>query len=429
MDRTPNSSETGAPPDGGNAPGTGDAPPAGALPHPAPRRSCRSVVFDSLVACVTGMFALPMLAGLDSPALLINSLAMVAALLWRRRRPVQVLAAVAALALCQVVFLDPRALPVDVATLVAMYSVVRYGRDMRSSVLAAVVIGTGVGFQLLQLDFSEGAGPALLYVTVCSGVWMAGYAMRARDETLRALEERAALAERDRDHLAQLVAADERAAIARELHDVVAHGLSVMIVQADGAACILDPESEQARGALEVIASTGRDALEDMHLIVGILRGTRTLPDADRRVNTVDEIGTLVERARAGGLRAELHVTGDASGISAAEQLTVYRIVQEALTNVLRHAGASPAVDVRLLYAPDKVTVVVTDDGAGQLATDAGVGVASGGHGLVGMRERVAVHGGTIESGARLGGGWRVSATIPFKGTHPDRVRETQRAR
>lgn len=153
---------------------------------------------------------------------------------------------------------------------------------------------------------------------------------------MASLEERAATLERERDHLARLAAADERAAIARELHDVVAHSLSVMIVQADGAGYTLDPASVHAREALDTIAATGRDALEDMRRVVSVLRGASPGAAAvSRRRVGLAELDRLVERA---GLRVDLDTVGTPAGLSVAEELTAYRIVQESLTNTLRHA-------------------------------------------------------------------------------------------
>jgi signal transduction histidine kinase len=216
---------------------------------------------------------------------------------------------------------------------------------------------------------------ALWYVSIAVATWAAGYTVRTRRLYVASLEERAATAEREREHLARIATAQERATIARELHDVVAHSLAVMVVQADGAAYALDQDTGAARGAIRQVAVTGREALDDMRRLVHVLR--------DGPEGMEDPAG------------------GDD------------RIVQEALTNVLRHAGQAAMATVRLGYQePGALTVEVTDDGAGRLATDRKPD--HGGHGLVGMRERVAVHGGRFEAGPRTGPGWRVRATLPI---------------
>jgi signal transduction histidine kinase len=249
------------------------------------------------------------------------------------------------------------------------------------------------------------------------------YTMRNRRLYVATLEERAATLERERDHLARIAAADERAAIARELHDVVAHSLSVMIVQADGGTYAFDRDPEQARRALSTVAETGRDALEDMRRLVAVLRsdststGSSPEPEDDRRRITLDQLDALAERARSAGLAVRLASNGVRPSLPAAVELTVYRIVQEALTNVLRHAGPGAAVELCLSYGPSEVSLSVVDDGGG-LAGLVPVGAllpSTAGHGLVGMRERISVHGGHFEAGPRPDGGWRVTATVPAR--------------
>jgi signal transduction histidine kinase len=242
---------------------------------------------------------------------------------------------------------------------------------------------------------------------------MGGLTVRTRRLYVAGLEERAATAERERDHLARIAVADERAAIARDLHDVVAHSLAVMIVQADGAGYALDAEPDQAQAAMKQVADTGRDALEDMRRLVGVLRGTGDGPavdDGHRRV-TLDQLGALVERARSAGLPIDLEVSGVRPPLPPGMELTVYRLVQEALTNVLRHAGSGARGRLTVRYSATSLEVEMVDDGGGILA---GQPERPGGHGLVGMRERVAVHGGAFEAGPVLGGGWRVRAAIPL---------------
>jgi signal transduction histidine kinase len=211
--------------------------------------------------------------------------------------------------------------------------------------------------------------------------------------------------------------AQERATIARELHDVVAHSMAVMIVQADGASYALDRDPEQARVAIKQVAATGRDALEDMRRLVGVLRGGTDDEEApDRRRVGLDQLAALTDRARSAGLALSVTEDGDREPLPPALELTVFRVVQEALTNALRHAGPGARVALVLRYRPGLVRVEVTDDGAGALVGVAPSGVRSSGsgHGLVGMRERVAVHGGSFTAGPRLGGGWELTAEVPW---------------
>ena len=340
--------------------------------------------------------------------------AMSAAVFFRRRWPLAVMMVVSACALLHlVIFGAPDPMPFDVAVLVAMYSVVKYAPRLWHAYVAGGITMIGLGIEMVRHWNQAWLQSLVVLIGFCAAVWLGGYVVRTRRIYLAGLEERAATAERERDHLARLAAADERAAIARELHDVVAHSLAVMIVQADGATFTVDNDPVQTRGALETIAATGRDALEDMGRIVAVLRGTSPDGDgSDRRRVTLADVEALMERARSAGLRVAHDVVGTPPTLSPAEELTVYRVLQEALTNSLRHAGPGADVGIEVTYRPDGVVLDVRDDGGGHLSTAEGVG----GHGLIGMRERVAVHGGEFSAGPRLSGGWQVRATIPAAG-------------
>jgi signal transduction histidine kinase len=264
---------------------------------------------------------------------------------------------------------------------------------------------------------------ALLYVAACGGIWLGGYTVRVRRIYVAGLEERAATLERERQHLARIAVADERAAIARELHDVVAHSLAVMIVQADGGRYAFENEPERAREALTTVADTGRAALEDMRRLVGVLRGTGTEPEPDRGWATIEQLDTLVERARSAGLTVEVRTSGVAPPLSAAVELAVHRIVQEALTNVLRHA-AEPRAEVRVDVADGALVVAVINAareagaGAGPRADGATASAVVEGAGMRGMRERAAAVGGKVTAGPDDGGcQWRVRAELPLART------------
>jgi signal transduction histidine kinase len=386
-------------------------------------RRWRSALFDLMVAGSIGLLA--PLGGLRGVGPI--GLGMAAAVLVRRRYPLVVMTAVSALALLQVLLFPPRAdpRPFDIAVLVAMYSVVKYGRRRWHGLLAAVPVVIGAVIEVVRHLPATSAtggmwrawGQSLFFILgFCAAVWLTAFTLRTRRLYVLGLEERAATAEREREHLATIAVAQERATIARELHDVVAHSMAVMIVQADGASYALDQDPEQARIAIKQVAATGRDALEDMRRLVGVLRGAGTDSDAgaaDRRRTGLDQLATLADRARSAGLTVTVSEDERPPSLPAAVELTVFRILQETLTNVLRHAAPGARVQLCLRYRPGVVGVEVTDDGGGRLATEP-VRAPGAGHGLVGMRERVAVHAGTFAAGPKLGGGWSVTAEIPW---------------
>jgi signal transduction histidine kinase len=394
---------------------------------PGARRRHRSAWFDAMISGLVVLLAVvPILGspGLGPPAWI--GLGMAAAVLFRRRYPLPVMAVVSALGLLQVLLFTPAEDPqaYDIAVLIAMYSVVKYGRPLWHAFLAAVPVLIGIVIEVLRhVDRRAAAADPIrvwveasaFLVAICSAVWLTGYVSRTRRNYLIGLEDRAATAERERDHLATIAVAQERANIARDLHDVVAHSMAVMIVQADGARYALGTDVAQSEAAIAQVAATGREALEDMRRLVEVLRGTASSDAAgetDRRRVGLDQLGSLAERARSAGLSVELTEQGAREQVPAAVELTVYRIVQEALTNVLRHAGPTAEVRLGLRYGDGAVHLEVVDDGAGRFVGAPVPG--AGGHGLVGMRERIIVHSGTFEAGPRLGGGWRVCAEVPW---------------
>jgi signal transduction histidine kinase len=389
------------------------------------RKRRRSVLFDVMVAVVIALMSVLFGTPSFGPAPAIG-VAMAVALLVRRRHSLAVMAAVSMLALLQLYFSDhndPR--PFDIAVLIAMYSVVKYSSRLWHGLAAAVPVAAGIVIEIAR--HLQRAGPtaranaawvwteALIFlVAVCVAVWLTAYTVRTRRLYVLGLEERAATAERERDHLATIAVAQERAVIARELHDIVAHSMAVMIVQADGASYVVDRAPEQARKAIRQVSDTGREALQDMRRLVGVLRGAAHEPqdEQDRRRVSLDQLDALVDRARSAGLVITLDEDGQRAGLPAAVELTVFRLVQEALTNVLRHAGTGAQVALRLRYQPGMVHVEVSDNGGRRLVPTPRP--AGGGHGLVGMRERVTIHGGEFSAGPRLGGGWQLSAEIPW---------------
>ncbi|MBZ6477696.1 sensor histidine kinase [Streptomyces griseocarneus] len=247
--------------------------------------------------------------------------------------------------------------------------------------------------------------------------WVMGDSVRTRRAYWAQLEERATRLEKEREQQAQIAVTAERARIARELHDVVAHNVSVMVVQADGAAYVLDSSPEQAKQALATISGTGRQALAEMRRLLGVLRtddaaeGGEYVPQPD-----VEQIGELVEQVRGAGLPVEFRVEGAPRPLPSGVELTAYRIVQEALTNTRKHGGPDVGASVRLTYFDDGLGLLVEDDGRGAQHELYESGGADGmGHGLIGMRERVGMVGGTLDAGPRPGGGFRISVLLPIR--------------
>ncbi|MEU6349016.1 sensor histidine kinase [Streptomyces sp. NPDC047072] len=356
--------------------------------------------------------------------------AMGASLLCRRHRPLTMMGVICGLALAQYLLsVVPHAMLAsvpagyDIAVLIAMVSVVTHARPMWHAYAAgaAVLVGVTAAFggadpfgnrswDADPVEFGAVAG-------LCAALWLTAVVLRTRRLYVASLEARAATAEREREHLVELARAEERAEIARELHDVVAHSLAVMILQADGAGYALKSDPDKASSALKAIGDTGRDALADMNRIVRVLRGSRSSfheeTETGRRRLSLADLETVAERARAAGLDVELSIKGDRSRLSTADAQTVLRVVQESLTNVLRHAGPGAQVGIDLRFGTGRVLLRVLDDGAGRLAHTPAKERVSGGNGLVGMRERVEVSGGRFTAGPRLGAGWQVEAELP----------------
>ncbi|WP_422748053.1 sensor histidine kinase [Micromonospora sp. WMMD1219] len=385
-------------------------------------RPLRGVAFDAAVCGLVVFFVLSgYLAGLTGLAASAVGLAMAAVLFFRRTHPSAVGVLVAALALVQVIA-GWGPLSYDVAVLIALYSVVKYADRLRDGILAGVVAAIGGVLAALQ---SPGTGPwwmgAFFYALIVGAVWLAGLNLRTRRLYVVSLEERAATLEREREAEARAAVAEERTRIARELHDVVAHSMAVMIVQADGVWFTLDRDPATAREAAKVVADTGRAALEEMRRLVGVLREPdrpEPLPAADEpaaepahRRPALVELPALLDRFRAAGLRITCGGAGTPRALPPGLELTVYRVVQESLTNALKHAGVGASVELTLDWAADAVVVRAVDDGGGAPVVRP---APSGGHGLVGMRERVGVYDGSLAAGPTLAGGWRVQARLPL---------------
>ncbi|MFI8824591.1 sensor histidine kinase [Streptomyces sp. NPDC053431] len=343
----------------------------------------------------------------------------------RRRMPEKMLVLAVALGLAQLAFgLVP--FMADFAMLVIIYTVAAHDGPRWASRLALAGGLTAATLSQLRWPMSETeSSAARVFFTVIMTVpfalaWVLGDSLRTRRAYFAQLEERASRLEKEREAQAKVAVAAERARIARELHDVVAHNVSVMVVQADGAAYVMDTSPETARQALETIAGTGRQALAEMRRLLGILR-TGEHQEAGEYVPQpdVEQIEDLVEQVRGAGLAVDFKIEGTPRPLPSGVELTAYRIVQEALTNTRKHGGPDVGASVRLVYFDDGLGLLVEDDGRGAPQEMYEDGGADGrGHGLIGMRERVGMVGGTLDAGPRPGGGFRISALLPLKTAH-----------
>ncbi|GAA1923372.1 sensor histidine kinase [Streptantibioticus ferralitis] len=363
----------------------------------------------ALLAMVTTAPAHPVFG--HDPQLLCYQFALLLPLAWRRRAPYLVFAVVAAVALAQWLYAG-RVLPGDVALLVALYTVAAHGSRRRTAVAFAVI---AVGNLMAAYRWASPERGTKVFVALCGlalAAGMIGANMHNRRAYLAALEDRAARLERERDQRAQLAVAGERARIAREMHDIVTHSLSVMVALADGAAFAAPRAPEKAAAAMEQVSGTGRQALTDMRRFLGVLRADE--PDALRHPQPgIAQLDALATQVRAVGLPVRLRVEGDAASVPAAAQLTVYRLVQEALTNTLKHAAAGARASVRVSCPGDRVEVEIRDDGHPVPSS------GEGGHGIDGMRDRVAAYGGHLEAGPLPGGGWRVATCLKLGDLEP----------
>ncbi|GAA2231592.1 sensor histidine kinase [Kitasatospora cystarginea] len=342
-------------------------------------------------------------------------------MVFRRSRPNLTTVTAVALGLIQVALdIPPNAS--SVAYLVFAYTGAAFGTEWISRL---ALTGGVLAGPLTLWRFDQGPHEVLnwLRVIFLAGLmatpfilcWAWGRLTRVRRAYLIELEDRAARLERERDAQAKVAVAAERARIARELHDVVAHNVSVMIVQADGAAYVLDHSPEQAKEALGTIASTGRQALVEMRRLLGVLRTSDTAEEYVPQPG-VEELPELLEQVRTAGLPVEYTRTGEPTDLPRGVELTVYRIVQEALTNVRKHGGPDARAKVAMDFRDHDLEVLIEDDGRGTTAEQLAAGGADGqGHGLIGMRERVGMVSGSLDIGPRPGGGFRIRAVLPLR--------------
>jgi signal transduction histidine kinase len=330
-----------------------------------------------------------------------------APLLLRRRFPVPVFAFQCLIAFGQ--WLHGSVQVADAALLVGLYTVAAHC-PRRWALAAAGVLEIGVGLAVIRWWDYVKAIPTLVFLSgMVTAAFVLGVNLRTRRAYLASLEDRAQRAEHERDQQSKIAAAGERARIAREMHDIVAHNLSVMIALADGAAFAARTGSPQAESAARQVSETGRQALAEMHRLLGVLRED-TGTDVSRAPQPgIEQLDDLVAQVRAAGLATSLTVSGQPFPLPSTAQLAIYRVVQEALTNVLKHADTPTGVRVLLHYDRPTVRLEIVDDGRPPAAA---AGEPSAGHGLAGMRERAAMFGGEVSAGPAPGGGWQVAVRL-----------------
>jgi signal transduction histidine kinase len=331
-------------------------------------------------------------------------------LAFRRRAPL-VAVVLSCVAIIVHIALDFPEGSLPITVLALAYTVAAWG-SLRAAVAGLVAIYATI--TLLALMEAPGLDVATVLGNLAFfGVaWAIGIAVRARREAIEArIREAEERSNFERQRAARLLA-EERLRIARELHDVVAHSMSVIAVQAGVGAHVVEERPAEARAALEAISATSRGALAEMRQLLGALRdddGERSRQPAPDLSN----VGQLVDDVRAAGVPVVLEVSGACSGINPAIELSAYRLIQEALTNVIKHAGTPSRVEVRVQHDDESLTVSVVDDGRGA-AAKADADQPGAGHGLIGMRERVEIWGGELTAGPARGGGYAVTATLPY---------------
>ena len=376
------------------------------------------LAIDALVAAVILAVCTAWLVQSDfaNPRTVLVQTALIAVIAVRRLWPAAVFLAASAIGLTQ--WLLGFSVPGDVALLVALYTVAAHQSRTRA-LLAAGVLEVGAVMAAVRWEPAGTLPRSLLFLTTTVvAALFAGMTAASGSRYLAWMDERARRLEIERDQQATIAAAAERTRIARELHDIVSHSLSVVITLADAAALVSRTDPDQGADAMTEVSEVGRHALSDMRAMLGVLRTDEAPPGQAPLLPQpgVGQLGALMERIRATGLDVSLSVDGNPFPLGAAAELTAYRIVQEALTNTLRHAAARHAW-VTISYDEPEVRIQVADDG-----TPAGLNAQ--GHGIDGMHERAALHRGALYAGPAGGGGWLVEATLRpmitgVKGTVP----------
>lgn len=290
------------------------------------------------------------------------------------------------------------------ALVIALYTVAAQ-RPRRDALAAAMVLAVGVVISCIRVFPKAWFAPAASLLVVVVAATVLGLYIRTRRALLDELRQRADQLERERDQEVALAAAAERARIVREMHDVVAHHLTVMVALAEGAAAKAQTAPDQAAEVMRTVSATGRLALNDTRHLLGVLRDRDDDPRAPLPDGT--DLDGLIDRVRAAGLPVRFEVEGVPPGSSHGAQFAIYRVVQEALTNTMKHAGSGAQAHVRVRFSADDITVDISDDGTG-----GSVDRTAGGRGLIGMRERMAAFGGELSAGPVAPQGWLVRAWV-----------------
>jgi signal transduction histidine kinase len=340
--------------------------------------------------------------------------ALILPLLARRRWPVQVFGLLAGLAFLQWLLNDP--LAADAGLLLALYTIACHQPRSRALISAGIL---EVGVVLASVRFapaSDGLAGSLVFLSgLVLTALLAGIALSTHGAYLASMIERTHRLEYERDQQARLAAIAERTRIAREMHDIIAHNISVIIALADGAALSNGTGAIASTDAMRTVSETGRQALVEMRRLLGVLRDDTGSASGFAPQPGLYRLGELVAKVRTAGLPVELTVTGRPSVLSATAEATVYRIVQEGLTNILKHASRPTRVSLVLAWTDDALCLEITDDGEPRRPDRSDVVIASDtGHGLSGMAERVALFAGSVGAGPMTERGWQVRARLPF---------------
>ncbi|MFI9169118.1 sensor histidine kinase [Streptomyces lincolnensis] len=347
--------------------------------------------------------------GLPVAEILALQAGLVLPLLWRRRKPLVAFGAVAAVFVLQ--WSLQIALRADVALFIALYSLALHGR-LRHLPWACGVAAGAMGLVAVRVSAAMPVWDALFFLLATTTAAVAlGLMVRIRRAQLAGLRDRAARLEIERDQRSRLATATERTRVAREMHDIVGHNLAVIITLADAGAYAADIAPARGKETLLMIGDTGRQALSELRRVLGVLReesdGLKNEPELSPQPGIAD-IDALCAGIRTAGPEVVYRTSGDMDVLDSGVQLTVYRIVQEGLTNILKHAGAATRVDLAIATQDTQLTVRVRDTGSSGLPGPPN----EEGHGLVGMRERAALYRGTVSAGPVPGGGWSVEATL-----------------
>jgi signal transduction histidine kinase len=383
------------------------------------RDVAREYWFELLIAVMAIAGMLELVVGRNSPGAPSTTLwftipavgVLVAPLFLRRRFPFAGPAAYFVLA-AALSYIDALLVPfigsLGVVGLAAAFMLGWYVRNSLQTVLGLVLTLGSLVIIVYKIPGAQTVGDFIFLPLRFAVAWVAGYAVRVRSEQAEAAEVRATRAERDREAAARVAVAEERSRIARELHDIVAHAVSVMVLQVGAVRHKLPPALAEASDALKSVERTGRTALAEMRQLLAAMR-----PDGDEAEFTpqpgLDGLDSLLKDIDRAGLPVRLHADGDPFPLPRAVDLSAYRIIQEGLTNALKHAQASHA-DVIVRYGSDELQIEIRDDGRGAATTD-GLG-----HGLVGVRERIKIYGGEMSAGTATEGGFVLSTRLPING-------------